>query len=167
MPVVIRKLRAQLRISLDDLGVYLGIVRSRVHAFEQGRAFERGEVREKLNLLAQLTSESQKSKVKNSWIDDKDLQDKASQWYQDQQRKSVTTAKEYGYRLKEMKDEYSAGLKALDLLEAIGNSPECTSEIKQWIKVVAPRIAKKTLENGPDKQAKLQLRQKEALGRSR
>ncbi len=166
MAISIKKIRALLNISLDDLALILGLTRGRVHHFESGLSFESGPARDKLNLLSRLVREAQKSEEKNTWINHEDLSNEATAWLKTERHRAATTADELTYQLQEMKSAYSSYIKALDILAGIQQDPECPASMKKWVNAIAPGIITRALKSSPMVQAKLQLRRDEAKGRT-
>ncbi len=161
----IKDLRSQLMISLDDLGRYLKLGRSRVHDFEIGNANERGENMEKLHLLNNLLRKSKNSSLKNQWINDEFLKREAEDWLNGRYRRAAIDVEILKLRLLDMKADYNSCLRALDTMARISDDPECPQELKTWISYTAPPIVKKALKNSPKMQARLQILLDEGTGR--
>ena len=164
MTLYINNLRDQLQITLQQLGNYLGVNRSRVHHFESGLSNEGGEVSAKLQFLSKLVRKAEKKKVSNSWIDDAALKSKADKWLANRRYKSITAAQMLDNKLQDMKKKYEASIHALDILTRVDADAECTPELKEWIKYTAPTIVNSALKNSPEKQARIQLRRDELMG---
>jgi transcriptional regulator with XRE-family HTH domain len=165
MTLDIHSLRDQLQVTLQQLGNFLGVSKSRVHNFESGLSSESGEAADKLMLLSKLVRQAEKKDIRNTWVNDESLKLKAETWLSNQRTKSVTKAKVLDYELQDMKKKYAASLHALDIMTRVDADAECTPALKEWIKYTAPAIVKSALKNSPEKQARIQLRRDELLGR--
>jgi transcriptional regulator with XRE-family HTH domain len=164
MTLDIHSLRDQLQVTLQQLGNFLGVSKSRVHNFESGHSNESGEAAAKLMLLSKLIRQAEKKDVRNTWVDDESLKLKAEAWLSKQRTKTVIKAKELDYELQDMKKKYEASIHALDILTRVDADAECTPELKEWIKYTAPTIVNSALKNSPEKQARIQLRRDELMG---
>lgn len=166
MAISIKNMRMQLQISLEQLAAYLGVTRSRVHQLETGIAHESGEIREKIEHLYKLLSHVQKKQTKSSKYGDKSEIQEAEAWLEKKRQQAEVQAKELGYQLEEMKEEYAKCMTALNYMSQIIEDPSAGKEIKKWITGIQPMLISKSQKTGPKAQAKILLRKAEALGRA-
>jgi hypothetical protein len=125
MPLSISELRDQLKASLEELALWLGISRQRVHQYEIGDSYEGGEIGEKLRLLSSLVGKAEQNRAGNPWVNHDTLHQEATEWKDKQRARAGTTADELTYQLNEMVAEYEDGIKALDRMAHMLNNPEC------------------------------------------
>ena len=166
MAISIKNIRVQLHLSLEQLAAYLGVTRSRVHQYETGVAHESGEIREKIEHLYKLLSNAQKKKVKSSKYDDKGEIQEAAEWLEKKRQQAEIQAKELGYRLEDMKAEYTKCMAALNHMAQILEDPMASKEIKNWIIDMQPSLISRSQKIGPKAQASILLSRDEALGRA-
>lgn len=158
MTTNIKKLREQLNLSLEDVGLYLGVNRSRVHHFESGLSEESGENLEKVQKLMALVKKHKASRDVNPWVDRKLQQLEARDWRDEKRRANKIRSKELTRALEEMKSNYDNALKSLDIMAAIVKDPTCPKEVRRWLNSVSTRAAKMAMKNNPVEQMKIAMR---------
>ncbi|MBL0315069.1 MAG: hypothetical protein IPP69_04535 [Flavobacteriales bacterium] len=104
--------------------------------------------------------------MKSSKYDDKGEIQEAAEWLEKKRQQAEIQAKELGYRLEDMKAEYTKCMSALNHMAQILEDPMASKEIKNWIIDMQPSLISRSQKIGPKAQASILLSRDEALGRA-
>ena len=154
----IREIRKALKITLNDLAFYLGVTRSSVSKFETGFTAEGEYTHEKIKAMRQAVRRAGEHPGPNPWLDDAGLRQQAQNRREKQCSNAAVRAEVYRIKLEEMRQAYAECVQALNTMGAMLNDPQCPEDIKEWIRITAPRIVATARKNSPDEQVTLELK---------